>query len=130
MRAWLAKGIPPLHYITSVTDDDLATVQNRGIFHRFLTSSDAAWGVIGSKIPATTISGRTGRLLCDIQIARIPIGTKWYDAAPIWALALGRALEALDPGHLQDAMKADVSRQVAGIFYLTGIRVLRPGSVT
>jgi hypothetical protein len=130
MRAWLAKSIPPLHYPLTVTDTDVQAVQNNGVIHRWLVGADAAWGAIGSKVPATTISGRTGRTLCDAQSARIAVDTNWYDSAPIWALALGWALEGVDSGHLQGAMNADLARQVAGILYLTGRRVLRPGSVT
>lgn len=124
-RQWLGTRIPTLQYPTSVGDADLQAVQNNGIIHRWFVGADAAWGAIGSQVPATTISGRTGRVNCDAQHARLDVGAHWYDTAPYWALALGWALEAVDSGHLQGAMNADVARQVAGILYLTGIRVLK-----
>jgi hypothetical protein len=118
LRSALAAKIPRLYQVTFVNDAEVLAVRNNGPLHRFLATADAAWGVWGGPEPYTTISSRTAHRLLESQ----------HDlaGAPLWALLLGAALETVDPGHLQGAMIADVSRQVAGIFYLTGIRVLSP----
>lgn len=122
-RVYCASKIPALAVRTFITDTDIAVVEAYGPLHRFLMNSDIAWGVWGTHTPSTTISGRCGKTLQLTQVAH-PFG--WSLDAPMWALALGAFLETIDPGHLQGAMDADLARQVAGILYLTGIRVLAP----
>lgn len=117
IRDTLAARIPHLYLVTFVNDAELAANTNRGAMHRFLTACDVAWGVFGGPEPCTTISSRCAKNLLDRQGGIVH--------APLWALLLGAALEMIDPGHLQGAMIADVSRQVGGQLYLTGIRTLK-----
>jgi hypothetical protein len=136
IRAYLGSKIPKLVAKSTVSDADLQDVQSNGPIHRWFVGADMAWGAIGSRTPATTISGRTARNVERAQkiIASSTTSNKeWYDICPLWALALGAALEVRwvlpfisYPGHLQGAKDADLARQVAGIMYLTGIRVLVP----
>ena len=39
---------------------------------------------------------------------------------PTWALALGALLEAIDPGHLAGALRADLARAVLVLMQVTG----------
>lgn len=117
--------IPALTLVTDVTDQQLAENMNRGAWHRFIVMWDVAWGVWGGPEPVTTISSRCARTLLNSQVTS-SIGTTLQANTPLWALALGAFLEMIDPGHLQGAMIADVSRQIGGLKYLTGVRVLLP----
>jgi hypothetical protein len=130
IREYLGSKIPRLTRKTEVTDADIMAVQTTGPIHRWLVGADMAWGAFGSATPATTISGRVAH---DAEVAQRVSNGPWYAACPIWVLILGAALEirwaipfVSYPGHLQDAMNADVSRQVGGLLYHTGIRVLVP----
>ena len=134
IRQYLGSKIPVLTVKTSVTDAEIQAVESYGPMHRFLLGTDAAWGAWGGKEPFTSISGRTAKNVFDAQLAAAAEGAgPWYDICPFWALALGAALETnwvlpfiSYPGHLQGAKDADLARQVSGIRYLTGIRVLKP----
>jgi len=117
LRDTLAARIPHLYLVTFVNDAELAANTNHGVLRRFLTACDAAWAVWGGPEPDVTISARCAKTLLDNQGA--------FVHAPLWSLMLGAALEAIDPGHLQGAMIADVARQVGGLIYLTGIRTLK-----
>jgi len=123
MRTFFASRIPTLARVTSITDQQLADDVNRGPLHRFFVMWDVAWGVWGGPEPYTTISARCAM---NLLAAQAKDGLTWQNTAPLWALALGWFLEYIDPGHLQGAMIADVSRQIAGAQYLTGIRLLTP----
>jgi len=122
LRALCATRIPVLTPVTFVTDAQLAENVNRGVLHRFVCACDVAWGCWGGPEPVTTISSRTAMTLMDAQMHLVGR----TQGAPMWALLLGAALEIIDHGHLQGAMVADVSRQVGGLKYLTGTRVLAP----
>ena len=136
LRSILGSAIPTLTIKHEVTDADIQAVQSTGPAHRWLVGADMGWGAIGSATPCTTISGRTARNVERAQkiIDSATVANKaWYDICPLWALVLGAALETRwvlpfisYPGHLQGAKDADLARQVAGIQYLTGIRVLAP----
>jgi len=133
IRSYLGAKIPDLTLKTVVTDADMQAVQSTGPIHRWFVGADMAWGALGSVTPATTISGRCAKAVWDAQIQRVYKAIQpwsevpeWYEVCPPWALGLGAFLEVVDPGHLQGAMDADISRQVAGLYHLTGIRVLAP----
>lgn len=136
LRAYFASKIPALSVPTQITDAQIQAVLSEGIIHRWFVGADAAWGQIGARVPCTTISGRTALDL---------IGGKRLGSvehfAPFWSLWLGAMLESSFgipfitwlpfvsyPGHLQDAIVSDLARQVSGIQYFTGIRVLGPKS--
>jgi hypothetical protein len=121
IRSALAAKIPSLTTVASISDAQLAANTNAGVVHRFLVCCDVAWGVWGGPEPCTTISSRCAYTLMQAQQR----GSVEHFAA-FWALALGAFLETIDPGHLQGAMVADTARAIAGIAYLTGIRVLEP----
>ncbi len=136
IRSWLGARIPVISEKRVVTDAEIQAVKSTGIAHRWLVGGDMAWGAIGSATPCTTISGRTAK---TIEVAQIAAEASWFAVCPMWALWLGAMLEARIgipfitwlpfisyPGHLQGAKDADLARQVAGIQYLTGIRVLAP----
>lgn len=141
LRAYLGSKIPRLITKTAITDADITAVTSTSAIHRWFVGADIAWGAIGSATPATTISARTARtcqLAQDILVTiratpgMLVTSGDWYGLCPIWALALGAALESLwalpfisYPGHLQDALDADLARQVAGLHYLTGTRVFK-----
>lgn len=125
MRQWCSARIPELHVVTSVTDDQLLEFTNRGVLHRFFVACDVAWGVWGGPEPCTTISSRTAKVILDGQHMRQILVNPWWEIVPLWSLILGALLEMAEPGHLQGAMLADVSRQVGGLKYLTGVRVLK-----
>lgn len=122
-QTFCAAHIPELAPVTSVTDQQLAENTNRGVLHRFIVACDVAWGCWGGPEPVTTISSRTAKNLLNMQTQH---GANFPAYASAWSLALGALLEIIDHGHLQAAMIADVSRQVGGLRYLTGTRVLQP----
>jgi hypothetical protein len=124
LRTYFASKIPALYRVETVTDAQLATNTNQGVLHRFLVCCDVAWGVWGGPEPCTTISSR-----CAFTLLQARRSGSVEHFAAFWALALGAFLESIDPGHLQGAMIADVSRQVGGALYLTGTRVLQPPKV-
>lgn len=95
-------NLPTLHRVAVCTQADMDGAVKRSLAHLILVSLDALAGLVGARIPFITISTRTALAILAAQEA----GTT---AAP-WARWLGAALEAVDPGHLQAAMVADLAR--------------------
>jgi len=107
MRAALAARIPHLHPVLSVSQADIDGAVRRGLLHLIGVSIDAMAGLFGARIPFITISCRTALRILKGQETGHP---DWEHECPLWALALGAALESIDPGHLQAAMVADFAR--------------------
>jgi len=126
MRAYLAGKIPVLFEVEAITPASITDATSRGPLHLFCVGIDATWGVWGSRLIYTTISARTGRALLSAQNYKVfkavlpwSEAPEWYAVAPLWALALGAFLETINPGHLQAAMLADVTRNILAINNLT-----------
>jgi hypothetical protein len=111
MRAFLAARIPALVRVTSATDAEVRAAESESLGHMILVSLDATLGLFGARIPFVTISTRTALALLRAQ------ETGGTATAPLWALALGAALETpwalpfvSSHGHLQGAMQYDFAR--------------------
>ena len=121
----LAGKIPQDLFVpVKLTPKDLESSARRGLLHRLLVTADIWLGQYGSTVPDTTISSRTALTLItwrmSVVTARdgIYIHAFSYEHAPLWALALGAALEWVDPGHLQQALIGDAARAVCALGYL------------
>ena len=121
MRKFLAKRIPALVRVTSVSEEVIASSVKASVAHSFLVSLDATVGVFGGHIPFITISSRTALALLKAQ----QVGD--VSKAPLWALLLGAALETpwaipfiSYHGHLQGAMEGDFARTQFVMRFISG----------
>ena len=112
MRQWLIERSTLVYPVIGVTNRQVELAVNRGLLHRLLIALDVLMGAIGAQVPYITISSRTALHMMQPS------------SAPTWALALGYVLEAIDPGHLQNALLADICRCVSSLQYTAGKRVL------
>lgn len=125
LNHYFASRIPVLKPVSVITQADIDSSANRGMLHLMLVGVDATAGLFGARIPCVTISARTAHTLLQHQyhMEGAPAPNCYADvnvAAPLWALALGWALESVDPGHLQAAMQADAARALNAYHYLVG----------
>ena len=107
IRSRLSAKLPTLKPVEYVTQAEIDAAAHDGLILLFLICCDCAYGVFGGRIPFVTISARTALRVMQDQQA--------LSACPIVLLALARALELVDPGHLQAAMVGDACRQIQGL---------------
>ena len=115
IRTYLASKIPELKLVDpkTITHDIIYNTTNEGLIHRFLVAIDMAGAVFGGKIQDQTISSRCAVRLYVAEQSTVVAGGKEPPVdAPLWALTLGAALEAIDPGHCQAAILADYCRGI------------------
>jgi hypothetical protein len=112
LSAALDARIPTVLTPVSISDAEIhdAETPPGGLLHLFLVMLDSTVGLFGSRTAFITISSRTALRLVDHQNGAAH--------APLWALALGAFLEAVDPGHLNAALRNDAARNLNALGYL------------
>ena len=121
MKSWLASKIPRLQLVESMTWKEATDTSNVSWLHSVLVSLDMTAGKFfrglrGRSEPTLTISCRLAYSFTVYQTDKYPAGN--LDAS--WGmLMLGAALEWLDPGHMQSAIRADYARGWRAMKYLS-----------
>ena len=120
IRLWLGARIPFLRRVTQCSQADIDAAMQESLAHKMLVATDALAGLFGSPIPFITISTRTALALLPMDATKDDVvmnALHW----PLWAMALGYALERIDPGHLQSAMVADFARATYVQNHISGL---------